>query len=155
MFKNIEFHDFTLSNETILATKQEFFFTKVVPVRNITDIALFDFSLIVLPAIFISYYSIIYFFVIFFSNVYISVNTIFECYLSFGWEIGYLLSMCVTRWLEGGHPKCLQMCTGGGRYHASCVRTHLHYRFSCFCLMVSCFICRNLTLCVYKKLLFF
>ena len=39
--------------------------------------------------------------------------------------------------------------------HASCVRTHLHYLFSCFwqhfCLTVSCFICRNLTLPLLKK----
>ena len=93
---------------------------------------------------FISYYTIIYFFVKnFFSNVYISVNTIFECsYLSFGWEIGHPLSMYVTRGMEGAHPKCLQMRTGGAGYHASFVRTHLHYLFSCFCLRVSCFICR-------------
>ena len=42
-FKNIEFHDFAVSNETILATKQEFFFTKVAPVQSITDIALLGF----------------------------------------------------------------------------------------------------------------
>ena len=101
--KNIEFHGFTVSNETILATKQEFFFTKVAPVQSITDIVLLGFSLILLPGMFISYYTIIYFFVNnFFSNVYISVNTIFECsYLSFGWEIGHPLSMYVTRGMEG------------------------------------------------------
>ena len=88
----------TVSNETILATKQEFFFTKVAPVQSITDIVLLGFSLILLPGMFISYYTIIYFFVKnFFSNVYISVNTIFECsYLSFGWEIGYPLGIYVT-----------------------------------------------------------
>ena len=113
------------------------------------------FSLILLPGMFISYYTIIYFFVKnFFSNVYISVNTIFECsYLSFGWEIGHPLSMYVTRGMERGHPKCLQMRTGGEGYHASCVRTHLHL-FSCFCLMVSCFICRDLNLPSFKKGLF-
>ena len=58
--------------------------------------------------------------------------------------------MYVTRGMERGHPKCLQMRTGGEGYHASCVRTHLHL-FSCFCLMVSCFICRNLTLPSFKK----
>ena len=63
MFKNIEFHDFTLSNETILATKQEFFFTKVVPVQSITDIVLLGSSLLLLPGMFISYYTIIFFFV--------------------------------------------------------------------------------------------
>ena len=59
--------------------------------------------------------------------------------------------MNVTREMEGGHPKCLQVCTGGEGYHTSCVRTHLHYLFSCFCLMVSGFICRNLTLPSFKK----
>ena len=33
-FQNIKFHDFTVSNETILATKQEFFFKKVGPVQR-------------------------------------------------------------------------------------------------------------------------
>ena len=54
MVKNIEFHDFTVSNETILATKQEFFFTKVAPVQSITDFVLLDFWLILLPGMFIS-----------------------------------------------------------------------------------------------------
>ena len=95
--------------------------------------------------------------ILFSSNVYISVNVIFECsYLSFGWEIRHPLNMYVTRGMDGGHPKCLQMRKGGEGYHASCVRTHLHYLFSCFCLMVSCFICRNLTLPSFKKgVLFF
>ena len=51
----------------------------------------------------------------------------------------------------GGHPKCVQVLIGGEGYHASCVRTQLHYLFSCFCLMMSCFICRNLTLPLIKK----
>ena len=33
----------TISNENILATKQEFFFTKVAPVQSITDIVLLGF----------------------------------------------------------------------------------------------------------------
>ena len=56
--------------------------------------------------------------------------------------------MYVTRGMEGGHPKCLQMRKRGEGYHDSCVRTHL---VSCFCLMVSCFICRNLTLPLFEK----
>ena len=60
--------------------------------------------------------------------------------------------------MEGGHPKCVQVRTRREGYHASCVRRHLHVRhlhlFSCFCLMVSCFICRNLTLPSFKKGLF-
>ena len=88
----------------------------------------------------------------FFSNVCISVNMIFECsYLSFGWKRGHPLSMYVTRGIEGAHPECLQKRTGEEEYHTSCVRTHLHYLFSCFYLMVSCFIFRNLTLPSFKK----
>ena len=73
-FKNIEFHDFTVLNETILATKQEFFFTKLAPVQSITGIVLLGFSLILLPGMFISYYTIIYFFVnnFFFEYLYFS-----------------------------------------------------------------------------------
>ena len=59
--------------------------------------------------------------------------------------------MYVTRGMKGGHPKCLQMRTGEEGYHAPCVRTHLHYLFSCFFLMVSCFVCRNLTLPSFKN----
>ena len=59
--------------------------------------------------------------------------------------------MHVSRGMEGGHTKCLPMHKGGEGYQASCVRTHLHYLFSCSCLMVSCFICRNLTLPSFKK----
>ena len=91
---------------------------------------------------FISYYTIIYFFVRkFFSNVYISVNTMFKCsYLSFDWEIGHPLSMYVTRRVEGGHPKCLQMCTGerGITLHVY-VRTYTisFHVFVLWCLMAT------------------
>ena len=74
----------------ILGAKQEFFFTKVAPVKSITVIVLLGFSLILLHEMFISEslfhttLSFIFFVNNFFSNVYISVNTIFECsYLSF------------------------------------------------------------------------
>ena len=51
---------------------------------------------------FISSYTTIYFFLKnFFSNVYISVNTKFECsYLLLGWEIGHPLSMYATGRME-------------------------------------------------------
>ena len=65
--------------------------------------------------------------------------------------MGHPLIMYVTRGMEGGHRKCAQVLTGGEGYNASCVCTHLQYLFSCFCLMVSCFICRNLTLPSFKK----
>ena len=57
-FKNIEFDHFTVSNETILGTKQEFFFTKVTLGQSITEIVLLGISLIMLPRMFISYYTI-------------------------------------------------------------------------------------------------
>ena len=73
-FKDIEFHDFTVSNEIVLAAKQEFFFTKVDHVQSIADIVLLGFSLILLPGMFISYCTIIYFFVknFFFERLYFS-----------------------------------------------------------------------------------
>ena len=43
-----------VSNETILATRQETFFTKVTPVQSITDILLLAFWLMLLSWIFIS-----------------------------------------------------------------------------------------------------
>ena len=50
---------------------------------------------------------------LFFSNVYISVNTIFECcYLFFGWEIGHTLRTYATGGMEGSSWK---LCTGAYR----------------------------------------
>ena len=93
----------TVSNETIQATKQEFFCTKVAPIQSITDIVLLGFWLILFSWMFISSCTTIYFFVnIFFSNVYISVNTIFECsYLFYVWELGHPLSTWATGGMEG------------------------------------------------------
>ena len=56
----------------------------------------------------------------------------------------------------GVHPKCIQLRIGGGECHTSGVRTY--YLFSCFrqhfCVIVSCFICRNLALTLFIKGLF-
>ena len=52
---------------------------------------------------------------------------------------------------ESGSSK---MCTGTNRERGlSCLMCTyaLHHLFSCFCLMVPCFICRNLTLLSFKK----
>ena len=114
-----------------------FFFTKAVPVQGITDIALLGFSLSLLTGMFISYNTIVYFFgKILFSNIYISVCLMFEYfYLSFGWEIGHPWSIYVITRTKVGHPKCLQMRTGGEGYHASCVRTHISFHvFVLWCL---------------------
>ena len=59
-----------VSNETILETKQEFFFTIVSPVQSITDIVLLGFWLILFPWMFISSYITIYLFV---------KNFLFQC----------------------------------------------------------------------------
>ena len=143
-------------NETILATRQEFFFTKVAPVQSITDIVLLDFWLILLAWMFISSYNNIYFFVkkFIFPNVYISLSTIFEyLYMFFGWERGHQLSTYAT---VGGWGSFQMQTTAyrGKGCHASCVRKHVHSLFMFwqhFCLIVPCNICRNLTLSLFKK----
>ena len=125
-----------ISNETFLGTRQEFFLTKVAPVQSVTDIVLLNFWLMLLSWMSISSYTTIYFFEKKFNflNVYISVNTIFECrYMFFGWERSHQLSTYAP---GGKDPKCLHVY----------VRTYI---FSCFrpqfSPIVSCFICRNLT----------
>ena len=102
-----------------------------------------------------------------FSNIYISMNTIFECpYMFFGWERGHQLSTYATDggigW--GSSKKCKTAYKGRGVSHLMCTYA-LTLFFSCFWqhfyLLVSRFICRNLTLllfdkrCVRQKLLFF
>ena len=61
---------------------------------------------------------------------------------------------------DGGSPKMRRAAYRGRGCHTLCVRTHLHYLFSCFwqhvSLIVTCFICRNLKLPLFKKdVLFF
>ena len=110
---------------------------------------------------FISSYTTIYFFLkkFIFSNVYISLNTIFEClyyvfWLRKGPSIKYVRN-CWGGW--GCHPKCVQLRIGGGgiKPNVYVLTLYLHYLFSCFwqhfCPIVYCFICRNLTLLYSKK----
>ena len=114
----------TVSNRTILATKQELFFTKLAPVQNITDTEGLDFLLILLP-----FNTTIYFFVKnFFPNVKISVNTIFECcYLFLRWKISHPLSTYTTGGMEEGSSK---LCTGAykGREVSHLMCTHAFTR---------------------------
>ena len=94
-----------------------------------------------------------------FSSVYILVNTIFEwLYNFFDWERRHQLGKYTTCW---GDRWSSEMCTAAysrRERHASYMRTYLHYLFSCFlqhfCLIVSFFICINLTLPFWKKVLF-
>ena len=114
-------------------TKQQFFFTKVAPVQSIIDIVLLCFSLILLPGMFVSYYIIIYFFV---------KNFFFECLYFSEYDIRMFLFVF---WLRN-RPSIK---------YTSCVRTHLHLHLSsCFSLMLSCFICRNSTLPLFKMAVF-
>ena len=111
-------------------------------------------------SMFISSYTTTYFFLkkFIFSNVYVPVNTIFECrYMIFGWGKDHQLSTHAAG-LLGAHPKCVQLRTRAGGCHVSCARTNLHDLFSCFwwhfLLIMSCFICRNLTLPLFKADMF-
>ena len=72
-----------VSNETILATKQEFFFKKVSPVQSWHCTIGFLINTAPLNVYFILHYHLFFREEFFFSNVYISVNTIFECSICF------------------------------------------------------------------------
>ena len=102
-----------VSNETLLATGQEFFFTKVARVQSITDIFLLDFWLILLSWMFISSYTPIYFFVkkFIFLNVYISVYAMYMRYafICFLVEKGPPIKYVRSWWGNGGRQKgCLE-----------------------------------------------
>ena len=77
-------------NETILATRYELLFMKVASAQRITDTVLLIFWLMLPSSRVLSSYITIYFFVkkFVFWNVYISVNTIFECLYMFLVEKG-------------------------------------------------------------------
>ena len=139
------------SNETNLATRQEFYLTKVASVQSINGIILLDFSLILLSWMFILFYTTIYFFVIKFTfpNVYVPLNTIFECLdMFFSWDRGNQLSTYATGRGTSGHPKCVQLRTGTGY-----LTPHVYVRFyttsfhvlAAFLSYIVLFICRNLT----------
>ena len=108
------------------------FLYKSSPAQSINDIVLLDFSLILLP--FISSNTTIYIFVknSFFWNVYISVNTIFECcYLFFSWEIGHPLSTYATKeWREVIQNVYRRGQGERGITHHVYVRTYTHLLFS-------------------------
>ena len=94
---------------------------------------------------------------IIFLNVYTSVNTVFEClYMIFGWERGHQLSTYAT---DGGIEE-------SSKNGYSCVQGEELLRLMCTyalalslfmflaafsCLILYCFICRNLTSPLFKK----
>ena len=120
------------SNETILTTKQEFFFTKVALVQSMTDIkhVLLGFWLMMHSGMFISSYTTVYFFVNnFFFRMFIfqwiRYSKVLNCFL-----VEKLVRTQLGEWRTGSS----KMCTGA---HNG--------------LMMSCFICRNLTFPLFKK----
>ena len=139
------------SNETSLVTRQEFYFTNIATAQSINGIILLDFSLILLSWMFISCYTTIYVFVkkFIFSNVYVPVNTMFECLdMFFGWDRGNQLSTYATCWGTDGYPKCVQLVTGGRDLTSPVyVRTYTisFHVLEAFLSYSVLFICRNLT----------
>ena len=130
----------------------------MVLIQSITDNVLLNFWLMLFCWMFIWFYTTIYFFVkkFMFLNNYISVNTKFECLYMFFWlRNGPSIKYVRYWWGNGESSKMRTAVYRGSECHASCLRTHLHYLFSCFwqhfCLKVSCFIFKNLTLPLLKK----
>ena len=78
----------TVSNQTILATGQEFFFTKVAPVQNITELLLLGFLINIVP---LNVYFILHY------DIFFRKELLFEC-LYFG-EYNILMFLSVF-WLK-------------------------------------------------------
>ena len=136
-----------VSIETILATRQEFFFTKVAPVQSITDIVLFLISAALLNIYFFLHYHLVFRKEIyFFKCLYFSEYDIRMSWCVFWSRKGPSTKYVCNWWVDGrGSFKMRTAVYIGKKCHTSCVRTHLHYLFSCF------FSCRNLTLSLLKK----
>ena len=97
----------TISNETILAIKQEFFFTKAAPVQSITDIAILGFLINTasLNVYFILHYHLFFRKDFFFECLYFSEYDIQIFLLVFGWEMSYPLSTYATGGMEVASSK--------------------------------------------------
>ena len=93
---------------------------------------------------FVSYYTTIYFFIkkLIFFNVYVLVNTVFECrYMFFGWDRGSQLSTYATGRGTDGHPKCVHRAHGEGTSRLMCTHAltlSLFMFWQHFCLIVCC-----------------
>ena len=93
----------TVSNETILATKQEFFFTKAAPVQSITDIAILGFLINTasLNVYFILHYHLFFRKDFFFECLYFSEYDI-QIFLLVFWLRNELSIKQVRNWGNGG-----------------------------------------------------
>ena len=115
---------------------------------------------------FISSYTTIYFFVkkFIFSNVYISVNSIFECLYMFLVEKEAINYKCIRNcWGDEGQSKMLTAAYSGSGItpHGSYALISFHVFCSFFFFfVVSCFICKKINLtfiqkrCICQKRLF-
>ena len=139
-----------VSNETFLATEQEFFFTKIAPIESITDIVLLSFWLMLLSWMFISSYTAIYFFVkgfIFFECLYFSEYDIrMSRYIQNIWLRKGPLIKYVRNWFGDGRGSSKMHTAayrGKGASHIMCaypLTTSLFMFWQHFCLIVSCYI---------------
>ena len=107
---------------------------------------------------FISSYTSIYFFVkkFIFSNVYFSEDTIFDCLYMFFWlrkgpSIKYLRKLETDGVIQNAFS-CIQEEGVSRLICTYALSLFMFWQHSCF--IVSCFICRNLTLPLFKKDLF-
>ena len=107
-----------LSNETILATRQEFFITKLAPVQSITGIILLNFWLMLLSWMFTSSYTIyIYIYFFFLKEIYFFewLNfSEYDIWMSFWLRKGPSIKYVRKWWGMGRHPKCVQLRTRAG-----------------------------------------
>ena len=110
-----------VSNETILATRHEIFFTIVTPVQSTNDVVLLGFWLTLFSWIFIASYTPIYFFVhkLIFLNVY-KYSSEYDIRVSvdvFWLRKGPSLKYMRNCWGNEDHPNCVQLRTGGELSH--------------------------------------
>ena len=90
----------------------------------------------------------------FFECLYFSEYDIQMSWYVFWLKKGSLIKYARTYWGNGRLSKIRTAAYRGRGCHTLYVHTYLHYRFSCFwhhfCFIMSCFICRNLTLLLFK-----
>ena len=113
--------------------------------QSITNIVLLDFSLVLFSWMFISFYATI-------SNVYISLNAIFECLnMFFGWKRGHQLS--TTTQLVGGWGGSSKMSTAA--YTGGDFTSHVFMFLATFLSYIIMFYLLKFNLTLFKKDVFF
>ena len=130
------------SYETILSTKHKFFKSSSRPKHNWHCIIAFLINPALLNVYLILHYHLFFRKELFFRMFIFQLKWYSNVFICFFWGGGELSKMRSAAYRRR-------------EFYASCVRKHSHYLFSCFwqhfCLIVSCFICRDLTLPLFKK----